>query len=356
MNKILFTGGGTAGHVTPNLSLIQKFKTMGWDVTYIGSRSGQERNLIERLGIHYYPIFTGKLRRYFSLQTLLAPLLIVLGIIQAFWICFRLKPDVMFSKGGYVAFPAVVGAWLNRVPVVIHESDLTPGLANKLCFPFAKTICVTFPEGKNYIPSKNTVVTGPPIRESLFSGQPEKGRNFCQFNHQDPVLLVLGGGQGSTIINQTIRSLLPRLIITFQVAHICGKGKVDATLISESRYRQFEYINEELADIFACSDLVVSRSGSNALFELLSLRKPHILIPLSLRASRGDQIVNADYFAAKGLSHVLYEEHLTEESLLALIGQVFAQKDELRQRLLQFSLPDSNELIYKEILQACQKQ
>ncbi|MBA2654017.1 MAG: undecaprenyldiphospho-muramoylpentapeptide beta-N-acetylglucosaminyltransferase [Gammaproteobacteria bacterium] len=349
MQTILFTGGGSAGHVTPNIALINKFLAAGWNVAYAGSKRGIEKDIIQHLKVSYYSIAAGKLRRYFSWRTFTEPFVILIGIIQAFFLCRKLKPNIIFSKGGFVAFPIVVGAWLNRIPVVIHESDLTPGLANKLSFPFASKICVTFEEGAAHITSRNIVVTGTPIRDSLLEGLPERGRNFCQFG-SDPVLLVLGGGQGAAIINQTIRTILPKLLSTYQIAHICGKGKLDNNY-NNDRYRQFEYLNDELADLFACSDLVISRAGANSLYELLKLRKPHILIPLSRRASRGDQIINAAYFAKRGLSNVLYEENLTGDSLLTMIQEVFSNKHELGQRLLDFTLPDSNQLIYKEIIQ-----
>lgn len=351
MQTILFTGGGTAGHVTPNLALIDKFRAAGWHVAYVGSKKGIETDIIKRLNIPYYGIATGKLRRYFSWRTFIEPFLILIGIIQAFFICLRLNPNVIFSKGGFVAFPVVVAGWLRRIPIIIHESDLTPGLANKLSFPFADKICVTFKEGCRHIPYNNIIVTGNPIRESLLQGNRDKGKLFCQFNHQDPVLLILGGGLGAAIINETIRTILPTLTSSFQVAHICGKNKMDRNLVNEPRYRQFEYLNEEMADLFACSELVISRAGANTLYELLTLKKPHILIPLSRRASRGDQIVNAEYFADRGLSNVLYEENLNGASLLDLIKTVYANRIEQYQQLLAYSLPDSNRLIYTEIMQ-----
>jgi UDP-N-acetylglucosamine--N-acetylmuramyl-(pentapeptide) pyrophosphoryl-undecaprenol N-acetylglucosamine transferase len=353
MQTILFTGGGSAGHVTPNIALINKFQAMGWKVVYVGSDTGVEEAILGGLNIKYYGIKTGKLRRYFSWRTFLEPFAILYGLIQAFAICVKTKPNVVFSKGGFVAFPMVVAAWLNRIPIIVHESDLTPGLANKLSFPFADKICVTFTEGKQHLSSNKTIVTGTPIRESLLQGKSERGRQFCQFN-EEPIILILGGGQGSTIINETVRSILPRLLKHFQVAHVCGKGKT-VNAPSLGRYRQFEYLHDELADLFACSDLVISRSGANSLYELLRLHKPHILIPLSMRASRGDQIVNARYFADRGLSNVLYEEELNTETLYGLIRKVYTDKDRQQKRLQDFSLPDSNQIIYQELINLARK-
>lgn len=355
MQTILFTGGGSAGHVTPNIALIHTFLAAGWNVVYIGSADGIEKEIISRVEIPYYSVTTGKLRRYFSWRTLIEPFRIMLGIIQAFILCRKLKPNIVFSKGGFVAFPIVVGAWFNRIPIIVHESDLTPGLANKLSFPFADKICVTFQEGSEAIAARKRVVSGTPIRNGLLQGQAAKGRSFCQFNQQDPILLVLGGGQGAAIINQTIRTILPKLRESFQIVHVCGKGKMDTSLSYDDRYRQFEYLNDELADVFACSDLVVSRAGSNSLYELLCLKKLHIVIPLSKRASRGDQIVNARYFAKRGLSNVLFEEELSGDSLLSLITEVYSKKAEFCQRLSSFQLPDSNQIIYKEVIQLSSK-
>lgn len=355
MQTILFTGGGTAGHVTPNLALIQKCQQEGWEVIYAGSKKGLEREIIQRINIPYHCIATGKFRRYFSWRTFIEPFAVLLGILQAFYLCRKHKPRVIFSKGGFVAFPVVVGGWLNRIPVVIHESDLTPGLANRLSFPFAKTICITFPEGKQHISSVKVIVTGTPIRDALLQGQSDKGRTFCGFNSLDPVLLILGGGQGSAIINETIYSIMPELLKRFQIAHICGKGKTSRHFSDEPRYKQFEYLNDELADLFACADIVVSRAGANALYELLFLKKPHVLIPLSRRASRGDQIVNAQYFAHRGLSKVLLEEDMNKSTLLAAIDSVYSEKNAYKQRLLEFHLPDSNQLIYGELLKMCHK-
>jgi UDP-N-acetylglucosamine--N-acetylmuramyl-(pentapeptide) pyrophosphoryl-undecaprenol N-acetylglucosamine transferase len=351
MQTILFTGGGSAGHVTPNLALINEFQKAGWKVLYAGSKHGIERAIIERAQIPYFSVSTGKLRRYFSWQTLFEPFAILMGIFQAISLCRRVKPNVLFSKGGFVAFPIVVGAWLNRIPVIVHESDLTPGLANRMSFPFADKIFVSFGDNPTKLPSKKIRVTGNPIRESLAQGKKEQGLKYCQFSDQKPVLLILGGGLGAAIINQTIRSILPQLLETFQIVHICGKGKMDSTIAVDARYRQFEYLNDELADIFACSDLVISRAGANSLYELLYLKKPHILIPLSKRASRGDQIVNAQYFSQRGLSNVLYEEDLSGKSLLQLINTVYADKVEQEQRLINFVLPESNKIIYQELVQ-----
>ncbi len=350
MHTILFTGGGSAGHVTPNIAIIQAFQRSGWKVHYAGSKHGIENDIIKRLGVDYYSIATGKLRRYFSWRTFVEPFAVLLGIYQAVRLCWKLKPDVIFSKGGFVAFPIVFGGWLNRIPVVIHESDLTPGLANRLSFPFASKVFVSFDDSQRNVPAKKILVTGNPIRESLLQGKKERGLALCRFNDKDPVLLIVGGGLGALRINQTVRAILPQLLETFQVAHVCGKGKVDSAVPDNDRYRQFEYIDEELADLFACSDLVLSRAGSNSLYELLRLQKPHLVIPLSRRASRGDQIINANFFARLGLTKVLYEENLTPDTLLQSILKAYANKNDQQQRLASYILPESNKIIYEELV------
>lgn len=348
-NTILFTGGGSAGHVTPNLALIQKFQECGWNVLYVGSKQGIEKTIIERINIPYHAIASGKLRRYFSWRTFVDPFLVCYGILQAFLLCQRIKPKVVFSKGGFVSFPVVVGAWINRIPIVIHESDLTPGLANRLCFPFAQKICVTFPEGKKYFKSEKAVVTGTPIRDSLLQGDPNKGKALCNFSNDKPIILVIGGGQGALFINNTIHSILPVLLRKYQVVHLCGKGKVDLTFNNTQGYKQFAYLDEELADIMACSDLVISRAGANSLYELIALKKPHIVIPLSLRASRGDQIHNAKYFAEKGLTYILFEEDMNGCRLLELINKVYAEKLAVLGKLNEYRLPDSKQMIYATV-------
>lgn len=350
--KIIFTGGGSAGHVIPNLALIKKFQTEGWEIVYIGSKNGIEKEIITKnTNISYYPITSGKLRRYFSWQNFIDPCKIIYGTIQAFFLCRKIRPQVVFSKGGFVAFPLVVAAWLNRIPVIAHESDLTPGLANKLSFPFVKKICVTFPETKNILKNnkEKVIVTGTPIREELLSGNTAKGLEFCGFTADKKVILIIGGGLGSETINNTARALLPKLLPTFQIIHICGKGKSDEKL-NLTGYKQFEYIHNELADIMACANMIISRAGANSIYEILTLQKPHILIPLPLKASRGDQISNAKYFAKQGVSEVIFEEELTTDLLYTKIVWLNEHEHEIIKRLSAFEKKDGIKLIYDIII------
>jgi UDP-N-acetylglucosamine--N-acetylmuramyl-(pentapeptide) pyrophosphoryl-undecaprenol N-acetylglucosamine transferase len=351
--KIILTGGGSAGHVIPNIALIEKLRQENWDIFYLGSNQGIERELIKGINIRYFAIATGKLRRYFSWQNFIDPFKIIYGLFQAFYYCRKLKPLVIFSKGGFVAFPVVVAAWLNRIPVVVHESDLVPGLANKLCLPFAQKICVTFALTKKGLKNREKViVTGTPIRSELYAGNAERGREFCRFTNAKKIILVYGGGSGATVINRTLRALLPEILADFQIIHGCGKDKIDPKL-DFAGYKQFEFINTELADFLACADLVIARAGANSLCELLALNKPHILIPLSKAVSRGDQITNALYHAKLDLSQVILEEKLTPEVLMAKIRWVAEHENELISKLEQHKKINSVELIY-DILRAYQ--
>lgn len=332
--KIVLTGGGTAGHVTPNMALIEILKQQGWDIHYIGSSDGVEKAMIDCIGIPYYAVRSGKLRRYFSWKNFIDPLNVFVGIIQSYCRMLTLRPDVVFSKGGFVALPVVVGAWLNRIPVIAHESDISPGLANRLSFPFVNKICVTFDVAINHFKQKDKVeVTGTPIRQQLFQGNKEKGLALCGFDQKKPTLLVVGGSLGSDVLNKAVRDALHELMHRYQVIHLCGKGKRSDVVTNNSLYYQLEYANEELPDLLAASDVVISRSGANSLYELLALAKPHVLVPLSLKASRGDQIQNANYFKKKGISTVIDEESLSAETLLAAVCYVFKHKDELSSKM-----------------------
>jgi len=332
--SIVFTGGGTAGHVTPNMALIREFQNEGWDVAYIGSADGIEKEMIQPLAIPFYAVSSGKLRRYFSLKNFLDPFKILLGMLHSFFLLYKLKPDVVFSKGGFVAFPVVVGAWLNRIPVVAHESDMSPGLANRLCFPFVTKICLTFAAGKKHFKQQDKIeVTGTPIREQLLAGNSARGLTLCGFNENKPCLLVIGGSLGAGSINRSIREALPELTQEFQVIHLCGKGKIDASLIGLAGYYQFEYVHEELADLFAAATVVISRAGANSLYELLALGKPHILVPLSAKVSRGDQIQNARYFQGLGVSIVIQDELLNADTLLQSLRDLMQNKSEIDNKI-----------------------
>jgi UDP-N-acetylglucosamine--N-acetylmuramyl-(pentapeptide) pyrophosphoryl-undecaprenol N-acetylglucosamine transferase len=344
--SIVFTGGGTAGHVTPNVAIIDALHREGWRIAYMGSSGGIEEGMIKALGVPFYPISSGKLRRYFSFKNLLDPFKIIVGVIQSFRLFRRLKPDVVFSKGGFVAFPVVIGAWLNHIPVAAHESDMSPGLANRLSFPFVNIICLTFEPTKGAINKSNKIqVTGTPIRPELFLGNRTKGLEYCGFDESKPCLLVIGGSMGAASINRTIRETIHQLTQQFQVIHVCGKGKLDIALNNMPGYRQFEFVNEELPDIFAAATIVISRAGANSLYEILALAKPHILIPLSIAASRGDQIQNARYFQQKGVSVVIQDEALNPEHLLEALKDVLARREAITRELQALNIQSATEKI-----------
>lgn len=315
MKHIVLTGGGTAGHVTPNIAMIPTLLEKGFQISYIGSYDGIEKKLIEEMGIPYYGISSGKLRRYFSVQNFTDPFHVVKGFFEAKKLMKTLQPDVVFSKGGFVTVPVVVASKLCKIPAIIHESDMTPGLANKLCLPFCTKVCCNFPEAIKNLPKKKAVLTGTPIRQELLSGNKEAALQFTGLNTQKPVILIIGGSLGSVIVNNAVREILPELLKDFQVIHLCGKGKVDESLRSLTGYVQYEYIKEELSDLFALADIVISRAGANAICEISALKKPNLLIPLSAKASRGDQILNARSFEHLGYSKVLEEEELHAQTL-----------------------------------------
>ncbi len=349
MKRIVLTGGGTAGHVTPNIALIPELKAAGYDIQYIGSYDGMEKKLIEDMGISYHGISSGKLRRYFSMKNFSDPFRVLKGMSEAKKLMKELKPDVVFSKGGFVTVPVVFAAHSRHIPVIIHESDMTPGLANKLALPKASRVCCNFPETKALFPEGKAIVTGTPIRKELFSGDSAFALTFCGFTDMKPVMLIIGSSTGSVAINNCIRENLDAILEKFNVIHLCGKGNLDESLKNKKGYVQYEYIKKELASLLALSDIVVSRAGANAICELLALRKPNILIPLSAAASRGDQILNAESFKKSGYSYVIEEENLNNETLLKGISYVYEHKNEYIETMNKSELADSTGIIMNMI-------
>lgn len=356
MKKIVLTGGGTAGHVTPNIALIPELKKQGYSISYIGSYEGIERKLIADLDIPYYPISSGKLRRYIDIKNLSDPFKVIKGLHQARKLLKKIKPDVVFSKGGFVSVPVVLAAKSRKIPCVIHESDMTPGLANKICIPCANRVCTNFPETIKHLPPQKAVLTGSPIREELFHGDKEKGLAFCGFTDEKPTLLIIGGSLGAVAVNNAVRSILPKLLEKFQIIHLCGKGKIDESLNGTKGYVQYEYIKEELCDLMAAADIMISRAGANAICEILALRKPNILIPLSAQASRGDQILNAASFEKAGYSIVIQEEDVTDQKLYEAVLQAYEHRDEYVKAMKRSQLNNSIEKIVGLINEAANKK
>lgn len=341
MKRIILTGGGTAGHVTPNIALLPRLRELGYDVHYIGSYTGIEKELIEQFGVPYHGISSGKLRRYFDWKNFTDPFRVLKGFSEANKLIKTLKPDVIFSKGGFVSVPVVLAGKRNHVPTIIHESDMTPGLANKLSIPSATKVCCNFPETLEHLPEGKAVLTGSPIRQELLQGSKDAARKLCGFTSDKPVILIVGGSLGSVVVNDAVRAILPELLKDFQVVHLCGNGKTDESLQGLEGYVQFEYIKHELKDLFALCDIVISRAGANAICELLAIRKPNLLIPLSANASRGDQILNARSFERQGFSVVYEEEELTNEVLLNAIHKLYREKDSYIEAMKQSSQQDS---------------
>jgi len=349
MKKIVMTGGGTAGHVTPNLALAPLLREQGYEIYYIGSYTGIEKKLVENAGITYYGISSGKLRRYHDWKNFTDPFRVIKGFSEANQLLKHIQPDVVFSKGGFVSVPVVMAAARQHVPSIIHESDMTPGLANKLAIPFATKVCCNFPETLQYLPEGKAVHTGSPIRRELFTGSKEKGLEFTGFTADKPVILIMGGSIGSRFINNAVWESLDTLLSDFQIVHLVGKGNINKDLEGKAGYQQYEFVSEQLNDVFAMTDLMISRAGANSICEILALKIPNILIPLSAAASRGDQILNAESYKKQGFSTVLQEEELTSEILINAVKDVYDRRDSIKETMASSHLLDANSIILKLI-------
>ncbi len=345
MKKIVLTGGGTAGHVTPNIALFPLLKDLEYNVSYIGSYDGMEKKLLHDFPIPYYGISTGKFRRYFDIKNFTDPFRVIKGYFEAKKLLKEIKPDLLFSKGGFVTVPVVRAAAALKIPCIIHESDMTPGLANRICIPVAKKVCCNFPETLQFIPGNKAVLTGTPIRQELFLGDKEEGFRFCGLKEDKPVILIMGGSLGAASVNQIVRSALPELLSDFYIVHLCGKGKKDISLVNTNGYLQYEYITDELKDLLAIADLVISRAGANAICELLALQKPNLLIPLTSKSSRGDQLLNARSFESQGYSIVLEEDSLSIERFVSEIHQLYRNRNHFIEVMKNSTQTDSASII-----------
>lgn len=349
MKRIVLTGGGTAGHVTPHLALLPHLLAAGYDVHYIGTENGIEHGMIAALeGVTYHSVKSGKLRRYFDWQNFTDPFRVIAGAFQSAHLMRKLKPDVCFSKGGFVSVPVVFGAWLNHVPTLCHESDLTPGLANKICARFAKKVATTFPECAEAL-GKKGIFTGTPLRPQLFHGNREKGLAMSGLSPDLPILLMMGGSQGAQSVNNALRAALPRLLPHMQVFHLCGKGNIDDSLKGLAGYYQVEFLSDELPDALAAADLILSRAGANALCEFQALGKPMLLVPYPKGASRGDQILNAASFEKRGLARVMAQENMTADSLADALLKLLEDGDILREALKAAPPADGTQAVLKLI-------
>ncbi|MCM1990340.1 undecaprenyldiphospho-muramoylpentapeptide beta-N-acetylglucosaminyltransferase [Oceanirhabdus seepicola] len=327
MKKIILTGGGTSGHVNPNIALIPELKNLNYEVHYVGTEEGIEKKLIKEINIPFHSISVGKLRRYFSIKNFTDVFKTILGIFKSLHIVRKIKPNVLFSKGSYVSFPVVIACWIYRVPVIIHDSDICIGVANKVVFPFAKKICYSFPEASEKIPKSKRIFTGVPIRESIKNGSADKGFEICNFSKEKPVILVMGGSVGSRLINSAIRDNLPELLENYQICHLCGKNKLDKELSNIDGYVQYEYVNEELAHFYKMADIIVTRAGATVANELLVLNKPSLLIPMEARFTRDDQILNAQSLKKNGYSEVLLEKDMSNERICKEIDDLYSNRE-----------------------------
>lgn len=353
MKKVLFTGGGTAGHVSVNIALIPEFAKNGYKISYIGSKQGIEKEMVNKIdNIKYYPISSGKLRRYFDFKNFTDPFRVIKGIFDSIKIIRKERPNFVFSKGGFVSVPVCIAAKILKVPTILHESDLSPGLANKINIKFCNHIFTTFEETLNYLPHDKSSLIGAIVRDDIYSGNKQKGYELCQFNNNKPVILIMGGSLGSKIINEFIWNNLEELLREFQIVHIVGKGFYNNE-IEKKGYKQFEFVNKELFDIFSITDFTISRAGANSIYEFLALNIPSILIPLGTNQSRGDQLENAQFFLRKGFSKVVNEEDLSgfdSAQILSFYNNLQHYKDNIINYKQEKNIINNVETFYKKIV------
>lgn len=348
---IALTGGGTAGHVMPHLAMLEDFRQAGWRVIYIGSKGIEKELMSQQNGVDFHTISSGKLRRYFSWENFADLFRVFGGTVQSIILMLRKRPKVIFSKGGFVSVPVAVAAWTLRIPVVSHESDLTPGLATKIITRFAARIFYSFPETEKFLPKRKSELVGLPIRADLFSGDRLEGARLCGFSSDManlPTILVMGGSLGAQKINDCLEKCLPDLVKTFKVVHITGKGK--GISFVHPHYKAFEFVKDELKHLFALTDLVIARAGANSIFEFLALQKPMLLIPLE-SGSRGDQIDNAKNFANQGWAEILAEKDLSKDTLMQSVQNLQNCADEIREAQKRAQVASAREKIMYRLKQ-----
>ncbi len=353
MSHILVVGGGTAGHVIPAIPVMQNLLQQGHRLTFVGTNTGLEERLTADLDRRFVGIAAGKLRRYWSWQNLTDLFRIVAGILQSLWLLLRDRPRVVFSKGGFVSFPVAFAAWVLRIPVVAHESDLSPGLANRLVLPFVQCLCTSFADTTVKRQGVEVIHVGTPIRAELLQGDAQLGRQALGLEPDLPLLVVTGGSLGAEQLNAVVRGALDELTRQFYVFHVCGPDKLSGA--SVARYQEVEYVSQGWGDILAAADVVLSRAGANALFELLALRKRNLLVPLPAKASRGDQIENAAFAQSHGYSVVIAEENLSTQSLLQGLEQLQQDQAGYTARLESFVVPPAAQALTAAVLDAIKK-
>jgi len=327
---IAITGGGTGGHIFPNISIVEELKIRGEkNIVWIGEKGGKEELFAKKLNIPFYGIKAGKIRRYFSLKNFSDLFLVVLGFFQSLFLLSKLKPKLLFSKGGFVSIPPAFAARVLRVPVLTHESDINPGLANRLISKASYAVCTSFKETSPYFPGKRVFYTGNPVRKVIKDGNSKRGKIFLGFKEDLPFVMVVGGSLGAQSINNTIYKIVDNYDLPFNLVHQCGRGNLNNTFIKIKKYRQYEFLGKEIGDVMAVSTLIISRAGAGALYEISYLGKPSILIPLSKTASRGEQVDNAKFFEENGASIVILNDDLNEKILFKTVCNLLENKNTL---------------------------
>ena len=344
---IVITGGGTAGHITPNIPLIKEFVAQHWNVHCIILDNDFERRLLDFPEIKFHKISAGKLRRYFDFKNFLDALIIIKAIFHSYVLIKKIKPNIIFSKGGYIAFPVVLSGWLNRIPVIIHESDSTPSLTTKMCILFARLVCKGFDETKGWefpLLFKKTVYTGIPLRDDILQVKHLKYADGHKLR-----IFIMGGSLGAVIINKVVRNNILVLTKYFEIYHVCGKNKIGKAYKNVSGYHQYGFVHKEITKLLSKIDLVVCRGGATTLQEMLYLKIPMLVIPLVKRVSRGEQIANAIYFANKGVAEVLFEEKLSCKTLLDKLFYMQKNINKYKHNMQKSKLPDSTMKIIRLI-------
>ncbi|CAG7913755.1 undecaprenyldiphospho-muramoylpentapeptide beta-N-acetylglucosaminyltransferase [Mammaliicoccus sciuri] len=350
MKKIAFTGGGTIGHVAVNLALIPEAQKRDIETIYIGSKNGIEKEMItdSAKDTKYIPISSGKLRRYLSFENLKDVFKVLKGVLDARKVLKKEKPDLVFSKGGFVSVPVIIAAKSLKIPSIVHESDVTPGLANKISMKFANKMYTTFEETLKYVPKEKSDYIGAIIREDLRDGSKEEGYQLTGFNDQLPVLLIMGGSLGSKALNKAIRDNLDYLTKKYQIIHLTGKGHVDQN-IKNANYVQYEFVSNELMHFYAITDTVISRAGANAIYEFATLKLPMLLIPLGLDQSRGDQIDNAKIFEKNGYAKVLQEKDVNQSNLISQLDKLENEREDIIDKMSHFKESYTKETLFNKI-------
>jgi UDP-N-acetylglucosamine--N-acetylmuramyl-(pentapeptide) pyrophosphoryl-undecaprenol N-acetylglucosamine transferase len=354
--RVVFTGGGSGGHVFSNVAILHELLSKGVcvtsDLAYVGTKSGFERSVIQEMSIMYRGIDSGKYRRYFSWKNAFDLVHVLIGFFQSVWFMRRWRPDVLFSKGGYVSLPVVVAGWMLRVPVVIHESDVYPGLANRIAARFATVICLSTRETERYFLGKKTMLTGIPLRSDLRNGSSDRARQMTGLVEHLPVVLFMGGGNGDAVINALLEKFLPKLLTAFQVIHLSGSSTQPKVV---HRYARFPFLSSEMADVYALADLVVSRAGATTLAEIAELHKPYILFPMPKGCSRGEQVLNARIFANDHGYGAAYEEKdCGSLDLFQCISDFLAKNHDARTPLSDASGNSSASIVAKLLVNTAQ--